>query len=176
MKCWILEINDHPSFNIYVCKQPKTKGVEKIECKHENCPRSEVDRYVKKRLFTDVLDICIRARSEPLHQIVPGDTYGSLIKIFPSTNPQHNDAYDKLKLMRDFFYKLGANQSHYQQISSKQFECLHTNKFLKKCKLLKIDLHILFQKAANNAKVLDYFGFNDLIKALYKKCRENKKV
>lgn len=28
MKCWLIEINDHPSFNIYICKDPKEKGTD----------------------------------------------------------------------------------------------------------------------------------------------------
>jgi len=35
MKCWILEINDHPSFNILICRSPKGSG-----CDHKNCALS----------------------------------------------------------------------------------------------------------------------------------------
>lgn len=33
LKCWVLEINDHPSFNIFNCKDP-TKG---SDCNHKYC-------------------------------------------------------------------------------------------------------------------------------------------
>lgn len=41
-KAWLLEINDHPSLNPYVC-MTEEKG-----CKHEECPISQTDMYVKK--------------------------------------------------------------------------------------------------------------------------------
>ena len=51
MKSWILEINDHPSFNVLSCKEVG------MGCKHENCPVSPVDLYVKKRVYSDVLEL-----------------------------------------------------------------------------------------------------------------------
>jgi len=35
LNCWILEINDHPSFNILICKTPKGQA-----CNHKDCPLS----------------------------------------------------------------------------------------------------------------------------------------
>ena len=40
MKAWILEINDHPSFNVVTCNNDK-------KCQHEDCPISKVDMAVK---------------------------------------------------------------------------------------------------------------------------------
>jgi len=56
MKSWILEINDHPSFNVLNCK-------EVMGCKHENCKVSPVDMYVKKRIYTDVLEAMFSYRN-----------------------------------------------------------------------------------------------------------------
>ena len=41
-KAWLLEINDHPSMNPYVCV------TDERGCKHEDCPISIVDMHVKK--------------------------------------------------------------------------------------------------------------------------------
>ena len=41
-KAWLLEINDHPSMNPYICTS------EERGCKHEECPISCVDMHVKK--------------------------------------------------------------------------------------------------------------------------------
>lgn len=97
LKCWVLEINDHPSFNIYICKQPKRIGFKRLdECQHQECPMSEVDRYVKKRIFTDVLDLVVKSRTRPVSEFA-GDTFGSLIKIFPSEKQEDTSAYNGLR-------------------------------------------------------------------------------
>lgn len=41
LKAWLLEINDHPSMNSYMCKT-------EMGCNHKDCPISSVDEYVKK--------------------------------------------------------------------------------------------------------------------------------
>ena len=70
MKSWILEINDHPSFNILTCK-------EFMGCRHDNCPVSDVDLYVKKRVMTDVLKLAFKSRRhESIAEIE--DSFGSL--------------------------------------------------------------------------------------------------
>ena len=43
-KAWLLEINDHPSMNPYICK------TEERGCKHEFCQISTVDMYTKKEV------------------------------------------------------------------------------------------------------------------------------
>lgn len=127
MKCWILEINDHPSFNIVMCKEPKGN-----DCKHEICPLSRVDQYVKKRVFNDVLDLVIKSRKTPLEDVC-GDTYGSLQRVFPFSRAETKEAHAKIKYMRDFFYHMGGKKSNYSTLSSTQWEMLQKNKFLKGC-------------------------------------------
>ena len=77
MKCWILEINDHPSFNILVCQEPKGS-----DCHHENCPVSQTDLFVKKKLMTDTIDLVIKSRKDSLTDVA-GDAFGSLERLFP---------------------------------------------------------------------------------------------
>ena len=52
-KAWLLEINDHPSMNPYVCI------TEERGCKHENCPISIVDMHVKKKVQLDTMDLLV---------------------------------------------------------------------------------------------------------------------
>jgi len=76
MKCWILEINDHPSFNILVCKEPKGS-----DCTHETCPISKTDLHVKKRVMTDTINLVINSRKESLSTV--GEEFGCLERLYP---------------------------------------------------------------------------------------------
>lgn len=55
LKAWLLEINDHPSLNAYVCKT-------EMGCLHKNCPISPVDEYVKKQVLSDSINMMLKAR------------------------------------------------------------------------------------------------------------------
>lgn len=108
MKCWLLEINDHPSFNIYICKtETKGKFGKKEECMHEDCELNRVDQYVKKKLMNDLIPMMIESRYQSLSKIV-SSSYGSFKRIFPSLIPEHRLLYDQIKHMRGFFYHLGG--------------------------------------------------------------------
>ena len=79
-KAWLLEINDHPSMNIYDCK-------EILGCDHESCEISQTDLYVKTQVMRDALKIMLRAKREHLSEI---QEYRSLIRIYPSEDPVLN--------------------------------------------------------------------------------------
>lgn len=52
LKAWVLEINDHPSLNIYFDKEVLGKKIPTDE------DISNVDMYVKTRLVADVVTLC----------------------------------------------------------------------------------------------------------------------
>lgn len=70
LKAWILEVNDHPSLNIYF----DTAFMQ--TCKMEEEDICQVDLYVKSRVVTDAITIS-RKKS-------PSSSHNSLTQIFNS--------------------------------------------------------------------------------------------
>ena len=58
LKAWVLEVNDHPSLNIYF----DTSFMEAK--KYEDSDICQVDLYVKKRLVTDTVNLAKKKQSE----------------------------------------------------------------------------------------------------------------
>jgi len=52
-KAWLLEINDHPSMDIFLCKNV-------MGCNHKFCPHSQVDIHVKQKLLTDIFKLMLQ--------------------------------------------------------------------------------------------------------------------
>ena len=72
-KGWILEINDHPSLNIYFdTKFMGSKSDEKILC--------QVDLHVKKNLIRDTLELVLDNIDE--------DSFKSFERCYPSNDPK----------------------------------------------------------------------------------------
>jgi len=94
MKSWILEINDHPSFNILTCK-------EFMGCRHLNCPISEVDLYVKQRVMTDAIKLAFKGRNND--NIAEIDSYRSLERIFPLDQESFTYVNEGMTTLRHFF-------------------------------------------------------------------------
>lgn len=133
MKSWILEINDHPSFNILTCK-------EFMGCRHLNCPISEVDLYVKKRVMTDAIKLAFKSRNHESIQDI--DSYRSLERIFPLEQDSFSQVYEGMTALRQFFAKLSGRSEY--TLKSSQFESLHKSEHIKACGLKRIDLTMLF--------------------------------
>lgn len=83
LKAWLLEINDHPSFNVIACKQA-------MACNHKEngCPISAVDMHVKKQVQFDTMKILLKSRKVPLRDIE--DRFRSLERISPNDNVVFN--------------------------------------------------------------------------------------
>lgn len=80
--------------------------------------------------------------------------------------------------MRDFFYHLQGRKPNYKFVTMSQWEQLHSNKFLKKCEIQRIDIHLLFQKTTinqENQKEVGFFGFCKLMGKLYDKVKDKRK-
>ena len=76
LKVWVLEVNDHPSLDIYF-KKEFMGGPKPTE--EDICP---VDFYVKSRVVRDAVAIASQKKST----IENTDTYNSLEKILPNLN------------------------------------------------------------------------------------------
>ena len=74
LKAWVLEVNDHPSLNIYF---DTSTGLEKQEMTEEDI--CQVDLHVKSRLVTDVVGLARKKRGE----ILEISEHGSLTKVHP---------------------------------------------------------------------------------------------
>lgn len=74
MKAWILEVNDHPSLNIYF-DNSKEFFQQREMTDDDVCP---IDWHVKSRLVSDMISL---AATKDLNDI---SSYNSLEQIFPN--------------------------------------------------------------------------------------------
>ena len=82
-KAWILEINDHPSMNVYGDHQEAAEG-EGINIEPEITKViSQTDLHVKSRVMLDCLKLALMTPEER-SQI--GEDYNSLTKILPCSD------------------------------------------------------------------------------------------
>jgi len=70
LKCHLLEINDHPSLDIFLDKEFMGGGSRQI---------SKIDMYVKKMVLEDA----IKLSKKPLETIKEIDAFRSLRKVLP---------------------------------------------------------------------------------------------
>ena len=84
LKAWILEVNDHPSLNIYfdTSFMEAKKNTEEDIC--------EVDLFVKSRLVTDTIRMVKQKRSE----LAQTHEFGSLTRLHPADMDSWEEATD----------------------------------------------------------------------------------
>lgn len=130
LKAWVLEINDHPSLNIVMCKVP-------MGCRHLDCPVSNVDLVVKKEVIGDLYQI-MRNNNQV------EDRFMSYSRIFPLKKSADERVYGEFKKLRNFFYGLCNSKDGLNSLSAASFEKLTKNKILAGYAIKRIDLTILF--------------------------------
>ena len=91
---WILEINDHPSMNIYLEKDFMGGGVEKTI--------SEIDLYVKKRVVGDSIKLVKKSKENTARR----SEFRSLSRIYPNTDDESAEVAVVLTDARKLFYHL----------------------------------------------------------------------
>ena len=67
-------------------------------CRHENCPVSQVDLYVKKRVMTDVLKLAFKSRNQD--SIAEIDDFGSLERLYPLQDDSFSQVHDGMAALR----------------------------------------------------------------------------
>ncbi len=128
LKAWILEVNDHPSLNIYFDTTfMQTKKMEEEDI----CP---VDLYVKSRVVKDTI---LLAKSK---SYVDLDQFESLTKIYPSEN---SDLSEVVVNLQQIFYAITKIKAK-DKLSSQQFEKLAEKTFFSVLELRKVDLSLCF--------------------------------
>lgn len=71
LDCYLLEINDHPSLDIYLEKDYMGGGTAKSI--------SKIDLYVKQRVLTDAIMLAKKSKTK----IAETETFGSLERVVP---------------------------------------------------------------------------------------------
>jgi hypothetical protein len=89
LKAWVIEINDHPSLNINLCKEG-AKGLEKTA--------SGVDKYIKMKVVGD----CIKFMNKHKKNARPDvDSYRSLQRILPCEEMDDFSIFSEVKTVFD---------------------------------------------------------------------------
>jgi hypothetical protein len=101
----LLEINDHPSLNIFLEKDYMGGGMGKT--------LSKIDVYVKKTIIGDSIRLA-KKKSSVLSDI---ERFRSLEKIYPNTEDPSRNVNDTLQTLRRVFYDL-ASLKQKSQITS----------------------------------------------------------
>lgn len=154
LKPWLLEINDTPSMNSFLCKQ-------EMACNHKDCPISPVDQYVKKRVLFDTVDLMLNAREMGGAHLL-GSQFRSLTRVHPSQDSTDKEIYDKIRDLRYLF--LAVTKGKFEMTSNEFLKVFCRSKFLSQhCGIKKADLTILFQKGSKNERTIGFFGFFGLL-------------
>ena len=71
LKAWVIEVNNHPSMNIYLCKEGP-KGLIK--------ETSEIDQFIKMKVAGDAIKLMKNKKKAKRHEI---EKYRSYSRILP---------------------------------------------------------------------------------------------
>ena len=117
---WILEVNDHPSFNIMYSK-------EFMGNKQEDEILSRVDLHVKHQVMAEALTLAAKSKKK-LDEI--GDRFKHCTRIMPCSEADHVFVGQMMQNTRSLFYKLCLIRDK-KNLSSGNFEKLHTHPVMK---------------------------------------------
>jgi hypothetical protein len=111
LNCYLLEINDHPSLDIYLEKDYMGGGGLKT--------LSQIDLYVKKMVLEDTIMLAKKSRET----ILSKERYKSLFRILPYevSSAKAAAVYETLSVARNIYYKVASIKSK-GTITSSNFE------------------------------------------------------
>ncbi len=118
LQVWVLEVNDHPSLNIY--HDPDPMSAKKME-DTDICP---VDYHVKSQLVVDTVSLA----KQSVATVEATNEFGCLHKIHPVG--QEDQIFVLVSALRELFYKV-AKISDKSNITSSRFELLANTQLLK---------------------------------------------
>jgi hypothetical protein len=158
LKAWILEVNDHPSLNIYHSKE--YMGMRNYD--EDIC---ETDLYVKKRVVSDCINLCMK-KTSTISEI---DCLGSLTKILPNSSDEEASSLNAcVHALRQLFYRLAPIKNK-ASINSGNFEKLVTSKPIADRDLKKYDLNLIFQQESQSQKQVYFLDFCFILLSLWTK-------
>ncbi|CDW88877.1 zinc finger lsd1 subclass family protein [Stylonychia lemnae] len=144
----LLEINDHPSLNIFLEKDYMGGGMGKS--------LSTVDLYVKKTIVGDTIKLTKKS-DEALNETTQ---FRSLNRILPLEEPEAAEVQETINKFRELYYQLAPVKSKVN-MSSSNFEKILTKSELKfdQLGISNIDLSLLFQKQSGGKKSINFQEF-----------------
>ena len=162
LKAWILEVNDHPSLNIYFDSSVTME--HQVMTDADICP---VDFRVKSMLVQDTILLAKKSR-EAVCSLV---NFNSLSKIHPAQGESESqiDLYAVVRNLRQIFYSITPIKNK-SQVSAQMFEKLFLKPVVKNCGLQKIDMSLTFQQATGGVagiRYLNFLGFCHLMLRFY---------
>jgi hypothetical protein len=92
LNCHLLEVNDHPSLDIYLDKEFMGGSSRQV---------SKIDLYVKKRVVEDAIKIA----KKPKDKIIEIEKYRSLNRVLPfSDEGEANEVWKTMQAAREIYY------------------------------------------------------------------------
>ena len=160
LKAWLIEINDHPSLNTYLCKAY-------MGCNHKDCAVSPVDAYVKKQVVSDAITLVMKARKMGVENIE--DRFNNLRRVFPCRDSADVEIFESVRELRHFFLLLTKGK---ENMTGSDFEqnLLKSSHVTFECGFKRIDLTLVFQKVTGRERSVDFFGFLKLMNHLKTRC------
>jgi hypothetical protein len=71
LKAWVIEVNNHPSMNIYLCQEGPKGLIKEI---------SEIDKFIKMKVAGDAMKLMKNKKKSQRHEV---DEYRSYTRILP---------------------------------------------------------------------------------------------
>jgi hypothetical protein len=84
-KAWVLEVNDHPSLNIFLCYESE-EGIVKVP--------SEIDKFIKVKVIGDALELMKCYPSGERHLL---EDFRCWHRILPCEQSEYFDSFIRLK-------------------------------------------------------------------------------
>jgi tubulin polyglutamylase TTLL11 len=86
LKPWVIEVNDHPSLNIFLAYLDEDEGPVKLP--------SEVDRYIKTKIIGDAIKLMKKYKKNVRHGVKKYKCWHSLL---PCEEAEYFDSFIRLK-------------------------------------------------------------------------------
>lgn len=146
LNCYLLEINDHPSLDIFLEKDFMGGGTGFKTL-------SQIDLYVKKTVVGDAIRLAMKKK-----ETVAGlDQFRSLQSL--TFNEGAQSMFDCLMRIRELYYSIAPVKSKMSITSSNFEKLLQKSPFLKSSGITSVDLNLIFQKAGDGKKFLEFPEF-----------------
>ena len=136
LKAWVLEVNDHPSLNIQLCKESAT-GLLKYP--------SEVDKFIKVKIVGDAIELMRKQKFKNDRSQIQSS--GCWVRISPSGDEEDYQTFSKAK----YLYEKLLNRKG-TSMSLTAFSKLSKINVLKQ-RVTRVSLDLLYKRITQNANI-----------------------